>query len=113
MCTQNELSTITQLIAKIYREYYGEHLVSVYLYGSYARKDNDNESDIDMVAIVDETREQAEKTLKKVWDESFEVAFEYDIVISTTVIPYTEFETMKHDLPYYRNIMNEGVKISA
>ena len=113
MCTQNELSTITQLIAKIYRECYGEHLVSVYLYGSYARKDNDNESDIDMVAIVDETREQAEKTLKKVWDESFEVAFEYDIVISTTVIPYTEFETMKHDLPYYRNIMNEGVKISA
>lgn len=113
MCTQRDLDTITHLIAKIYRKYYGDNLVSVYLYGSYARKDNDNESDIDMVAIVNESREHAEKTLKSVWDESFEIAFEYDIVISPTVISYNEFETMKHDLPYYRNIMNEGVKISA
>lgn len=113
MCSKSELSTITKLIAKIYRQCYGEHLVSVYLYGSYARKDYDNESDIDMVAIVDESREQAEAILKKVWDESFEVSFEYDIVISPTVIPYAEFEKMKNDLPYYRNIMNEGVRISA
>lgn len=113
MCTQSELNTITELIAKIYRECYREHLVSVYLYGSYARQDNDNESDIDIVAIVDESREQAEKTLRKVWDETFEVAFKYDMVISPTVIPYDEFEKMKHDLPYYRSIMNEGVRISA
>jgi uncharacterized protein len=113
MCTQSELNTITKLIAKIYRECYGENLVSVYLYGSYARNDNDNQSDIDMVAIVDESREQAEKILKRVWDESFEVAYEYDIVISPTVIPQAEFEKMKNDLPYYRNIMNEGVRISA
>ncbi|MDO5573566.1 MAG: nucleotidyltransferase domain-containing protein [bacterium] len=113
MCTQSELDVITKMIAKIYRECYGEHLVSVYLYGSYARKDNDNESDIDMVAIVDETREKADETLKRVWDESFEVAYDHDVVISPTVIPYSEFESMKHDLPYYRNIMNEGVEISA
>ena len=109
MCTENDLNTITRLIAKIYKDC----LTSVYLYGSYARKDNDSESDIDMVAIVDEKREQAEKTLKKVWNEAFEVAYKYDVVISPTVIPSSEFEMMKNDLPYYRNIMNEGVKISA
>lgn len=113
MCTQSELNTITKLIAKVYKKCYGNSLVTVYLYGSYARKDNNDESDIDMVAIVNETREQAEKILKKVWDESFEIAYEYDIVISPTVIPYSEFEKMKNDLPYYRNIMNEGVKIIA
>jgi len=113
MCTENDLNTITRLIAKIYKDCYGDRLNSVYLYGSYARKDNDSESDIDMVAIVDEKREQAEKTLKKVWNEAFEVAYKYDVVISPTVFPSSEFEMMKNDLPYYRNIMNEGVKISA
>lgn len=113
MCTPNELNKITRLIADIYRECYGKQLVCVYLYGSYAREDYDEQSDIDMVAIVDESREKAETILKKVWDKTFDVAFEYDVVISPTVIPYTEFETLKYDLPYYRNIMNEGVKISA
>ena len=113
MCTENELNIITKLIAKIYKDSYGDRLISVYLYGSCARKDNDNDSDIDMVAIVDEKREQAEITLKRVWNETFEVAYKYDVVISPTVIPSSEFEKMKNDLPYYRNIMNEGVKVSA
>lgn len=113
MCTESELSIITKQLAKIYREHYGKSLKRVYLYGSYARKDNDNESDLDIVAIVDESREQAEKILRKVWDDSFEIAYEYDIVISPMVIPYNEFEKMKDDLPYYRNIAREGVEISA
>ncbi|HKM20690.1 MAG TPA: nucleotidyltransferase domain-containing protein [Lachnospiraceae bacterium] len=113
MCTTNDLEQIIQLIAQIYKEYYGEQLDKIYLYGSYARGDYDAESDIDIVAIVKESREEAEKQLKKVWDESFEIAYDYDVIISPTVIPYEEFEKMKEVLPYYRSIWREGVEISA
>ena len=45
------------------------------------------------------------------WDESAELELEYGTILSPTVIPYDEFEQYKEDLPYYRNIANEGVMI--
>ena len=38
---------------------------------------------------------------------------EYGVIVSPTVIPYSEFESYKYVLPYYRNIVREGVKLSA
>ena len=39
MCTKNELNSILQKLTQIYRSVYGENLVQVILYGSYARGD--------------------------------------------------------------------------
>ena len=52
MCTQNELSLILQSMAQAYQAVYGENIVKIILYGSYARGDYQNNSDIDIVAIV-------------------------------------------------------------
>ena len=51
--------------------------------------------------------------LKKVWDISSDLELEYGTIVSPTVIPFEEFEKYKDDLPYYRNIQKEGVKIVA
>lgn len=42
MCTKRQLDTISNQIAKTYRDVYGESLVGMYLYGSYARGDFDS-----------------------------------------------------------------------
>ena len=52
MCTKNELNSILQKLTQIYRSVYGENLVQVILYGSYARGDYHTDSDVDVVAIV-------------------------------------------------------------
>ena len=104
MCTKNELNSILQKLTQIYRSVYGENLVQVILYGSYARGDYHTDSDVDVVAIVQ---------LKKVWDFSCELELEYDTILSPTVIPYEEFKQYQTILPYYRNISQEGVVISA
>ena len=39
MCTRNELDMILRKIAEVYRSVYGDELVSIFLYGSYARGD--------------------------------------------------------------------------
>jgi predicted nucleotidyltransferase len=108
MCTTNELNLILKEISKAYREVYRSDLVSIILYGSYARGDYQKDSDIDIVAIVKGDRE-----LKKVWDISSDLELEYGTIVSPTVIPFEEFEKYKDDLPYYRNIQKEGVKIVA
>lgn len=85
----------------------------MYLYGSYARGTNTDMSDIDIVAIVDGNRKELQQDLKIVWDKVADISLEYDTIVSPTVIPYEEFENYKEILPYYKNILEEGVKISA
>ena len=113
MCTRNELNSILQKLIQIYRSVYGENLVQVILYGSYARGDYHTDSDVDVVAIVHGERTVLQEQLKQVWDASSELELEYDTVLSPTVIPYEEFERYREDLPYYRNIAQEGVVVGA
>ncbi len=113
MCTQNDLSAITSDIIRSYHEAYREDLRQIYLYGSYARGDYDGESDIDLVAIVDGDRTDLQQRLRSVWDVAAELGLEYDVVVSPTVIPKSEFEHFAEVLPYYRNIRTEGVLLYA
>lgn len=111
MCTQSQLNMVTKEMVKCYRTYYGDNIVGIFLYGSYARGDYDTESDIDITAVVRGDRIDLQNTLKKVWDDSADIGLEHDVVISPTVIPYEEFEKYKKTLPYYMNIEKEGLKI--
>lgn len=113
MCTKNELNSILQKLTQIYRSVYGENLVQVILYGSYARGDYHTDSDVDVVAIVHGDRKTLQQQLKKVWDSSCELELEYDTILSPTVIPYEEFKQYQTVLPYYRNISQEGVVIES
>lgn len=113
MCSRNELNTILQQMSKAYRAVYGESIVRILLYGSYARGDNQKDSDIDIVAIVRGERAELQERLKKIWDISSDLELEYGTIVSPTVIPFAEFEKYKADLPYYKNIENEGVDIVA
>lgn len=113
MCTSNELDLILKAISKAYHEVYKTKLVSIILYGSYARGDYQKDSDVDIVAIVKGNREELQSELKKIWDVSSDLELEYGTIVSPTVIPYEEFEKYKDDLPYYRNIQKEGVKVVA
>lgn len=108
MCTYNQLSNISNEIVSYYHDVYGNSLVSVILYGSYARGDYDDASDIDVVAIVKGERIRLQEQLKEVWDKSFECGLDNDVLISPTVIPFSEYEKYKDKLPYYKNISREG-----
>ena len=113
MCTKHEMNIIIEQICQAYKSVYGTNIAHVILYGSYARGDNNAESDIDIVAIEHGSREQLQKGLRIIWDKSSDLEIEYGTIISPTVIPYDEFEKYKEDIPYYRNIAHEGVEISA
>lgn len=111
MCTESQLSKISKEMVECYRVVYGNDIVEIILYGSYARGDYAEGSDIDIVAVVHGSRADLQKKLKAVWDISAELGLENDIIVSPTVIPYDEFVKYKKTLPYYRNIAEEGKKI--
>ena len=113
MCAKNELNSLLSELTQAYRLVYGDSLVKVILYGSYARGDYDQDSDIDVVALVDGQREILQQQLKRVWDTAWELELEYETIVSPTVIPYQEFLKYQDDIPYYRSIVKERVELSA
>ncbi len=111
MLTISQISNIYEQMVKCYRNIYGINITDIFLYGSYARGDYNDESDMDIVAIVKGSRSELQQKLTTIWDFSAEVGLENDIIISPAVIPYDEFEKYKDKLPYYMNIYKEGLKI--
>lgn len=110
-CTDRKLEGVIHDMVTAYREVFGGRIEQILLYGSYARGDADGDSDIDIAAIVHGDRQELQERLKKVWDVSSDLELTYEVVISPTVIPYDEYKAYQEDLPYYRNISEEGIRI--
>ena len=113
MCKKNNMNFILRQMDKIYSAVFGNDIVKILLYGSYARGDLQEGSDIALAAIVRGSRKELQDGLKEIWNLSEELEIEHGVIVSPTVIPYEEFEKFKTDLPYYRNILKEGVDIRA
>ena len=111
MCSRAQLKDITTQIVNVYRSIYGDAIVDILLYGSYARSEETEQSDVDIVAIVRGNRVDLQKKLKIVWELSADIGLENDVVVSPTVVPFDEFERYRDILPYYMNIEKEGVKV--
>ena len=111
MCSPNQLEYINNRMAASYRSIFGNDLQKVILYGSYARGDYDQDSDVDYTAIVTGDRSTLQHKMKHILDYSADLGLENDIVISPTVIPSAEFERYRTILPYYRNIDEEGILV--
>lgn len=111
MCDTATLDMIKKEVTNSYRSAYGDAVVGIFLYGSYARGDYDEYSDVDLVAIVKGNRLDLQNKLEQVWDRAADIGLEHDIVISPTVIPENEFNKYLKQSGYYANIAKEGIRI--
>ena len=113
MCTKNQLNTITTTVAAHAKEILNNRLVSVILYGSYARGDYDDESDIDIMIIADIPADECWRCNVRLIEKLTDLELENDIVISTHVVQADNFNQFKTALPFYRNVTKEGIKIAV
>lgn len=113
MCTAEQLNGLTTDLVSEYRRLFGDSLRQVILYGSYARGNPDEESDVDVAALVDCSRETLHKAFARLGEISSELSLTYGITVSPTAIPFADFQNYQNVLPYYWNIHNEGVQLYA
>ena len=109
-------AVLQSLLNQIYRETHnvvGSPLKDVILFGSYARGDYDEESDIDIALIIDLEREELRQFNDALAHMSSEMSLDNDVLISIISIPSSEFDYWKNALPFYRNVDTEGVRLSA
>lgn len=109
MKTKDELQSITQDVVKEILNNGYLKICSIILYGSYARGTADEESDIDIMVLCEDAQEEADKHSLDIFRCVDQVAFDHDIMIQTNVKNKDFFRQWVNDLPYYRNVENDGV----
>lgn len=81
---------------------------NIYLYGSCARGDYNENSDIDVLIIIDCPEKQLAEYTDKLLDISDKISMENDVILSLQTSAKSEWlKNQKHSL-YYRNILQEG-----
>jgi uncharacterized protein len=99
---------IEQLMAKLKQGLsgiYGQRLKAVYLFGSYARGDFTENSDLDVMIVLDTYTSYWEELVRSAQLAS-DLSLEYGITISRTIM--TEEQWEKGDLPVVQNVRVEG-----
>ena len=91
----------------------GNSLDSVIVYGSYARGDYSELSDIDIMLLVSLGEEEIKKISDQISDLAFDFMMKYGVDISPIITNIDHFNYWVDNLPFYRNVRDEGVRLSA
>jgi uncharacterized protein len=77
------------------------------LYGSYARGDEQKDSDIDLLILVD-TDHLSREDAKRLKYPLYDIEFETGTIISPLVLSRKDWETRHRSTPFYENVKREG-----
>ena len=103
------VKTILDQFVEELSEIFKDKLKQVILFGSYARGDFEEYSDIDVMILVDMRNEEIEKLTKEVVKTSCELDSNYDTLLSPIIKDIRQFEEWLPVLLFYKNVVNEGV----
>jgi predicted nucleotidyltransferase len=109
--TPNERAALTTLVERL-RERYGDNLLRVVLFGSKARGDFDDESDLDVLIVARMPEGDYRRHWNEIVDLTWDIELAFGIVTSLIVKSEGDYATMrKHRLLLARNIEQDGIEL--
>ncbi len=111
MQTKGKVQVITTSVMESVFTLLSDKLYKVVLYGSYARGDYTPESDIDIMIVLNCPKEEVLSYRKEISRLSSRIGLEHDIMVSILLRDKESFENGKKILPFYQNIMKDGVEL--
>ena len=109
MCTKNQLEEIINKIVLFSKDLFEDNFKNVILYGSYSRGDYDEESDIDIMIMVDMSPEELVKYRGVMNNFCTELDLQYNVLLSPKIQSLSFFNQWKNTLPFYKNVVKDGV----
>ena len=109
--TEEQIVYIGQRVVEAARQACGNKMRDVILYGSYARGDFQEWSDVDIMVLVDGDDTECRQIDEVLTHTLSELDHRMNLLLYVVVTPYTRFEYMKDAYPYYRNVDKEGKRL--
>jgi uncharacterized protein len=104
--TEKAIKVSTQLKHTL-KELYGNKLSSLILFGSYARGDFNDDSDMDFAVVINDNTISPASEILKISPLSSIIGLEYDVLVS--ILPVSLYKLSHSQLSVYQSIRSEGL----
>ena len=112
MITKGKIDSAMNDLSAQAKAIYGDKLKEIILFGSCARGEFDNESDVDIMILLDvqndEVKEEQEKLAPVIWN--LDVKYEYDLLFAPIVKSSADFNHWLEAIPFYQKVRQEGLR---
>jgi predicted nucleotidyltransferase len=106
-----DLNKVTDEIRQSTHGLFGDRLQKIILFGSYARGDYTEESDIDIMVLADVDENECWPLERKLCKIASDASLEHDITICMILNDWQTFTKRLSILPFNENVMTEGIEI--
>lgn len=116
------MPNIPEKIEKIINEFVsgtqkilGSRLKKIILYGSYARGDYHEGSDVDIMILTDLVDNELIEYRDKIWDYTYDLECDYNFTIhlSPVIRNIEQYNRRTNYMPFYKNVQKEGVALNG
>lgn len=109
--TSNERAALTSLVNRLHQRY-RDDLLRVVLFGSKARGDFDDESDLDVLIVVRMPVGDFRQQWHEIVTTTYDLELIYNVVFSFIIKDEPEYMLMRqHNLLLNRNIEQDGIEL--
>lgn len=110
---QQRVTNIMKEIVTSMKIIFDKNLRQVLLFGSYARGDQEEYSDMDIMVLVNLTDEEVKKYNDAIIDLMSDISLKYGVLPTIIGKNYDHFYHWVPYLPFYRNVRAEGIEYYA
>ena len=109
-----KINNAVQEFIKGVKDILGYRAKKIILYGSYARGDYNESSDIDIMILTDLNDDEIIEYRNKIWEYAYDIEWDnnFDITLSPLVKNIDKFNYWLEALPFYMNVQKEGVVLN-
>jgi len=108
--TSEQIQFIMGCVLERAQAIFGDSLKDVILYGSYARGDYKEWSDVDIMILADGDEKTCRTLQKAIRSALVELDYHMNGLLSIKVTPNQRFEYFGMEYPFYANVIKEGVR---
>ena len=110
MCDTGQAVAILGEVYHACNAVFEKKISDAYLYGSYARGDYHEDSDVDILLTVDVEPEELPSYRKALSHVRGQLSLKHDVLVSVNVEALRRFRRYGNTLPYYQNVIHEGIR---
>ena len=107
------ISAVTEELSRNTQGLLGDKLRKIILFGSYARGDYKEYSDLDIMVLADIDESEIKDLEDKLGRISSQASLDHDITVCLLLYDESLFTSRLHLSPFYRNVLSEGAEIYA